>query len=117
MSQSAIQEQEAHLNYHFPAYDPDDGSFSTGASAPIVVQRFNMETAAVQFTISSGGDYTLEASIDGMTWLPLQANVTASAVFNFNAAPNNHFWRYLRVTVNTAGVDDVVTLGAHAFLS
>lgn len=118
MSRRAIIDPEGDFIIRANGYDFDTATFQAGSGSPMDVSRFDMATAAVQFSIGAGGgNYTLQGSIDGSTYVALATNVAASQVFSFSTAPHNHFWRYLRVVANTVGgMDDMITLGAHEFL-
>lgn len=71
-----------------------------------VVERFDMRSARVQFTLTSGV-YTLQGSVDGNTYEDIQASINANTTVELS-----HFWRYMRVVTVTAG-DGTATLGAY----
>ena len=95
---------------------PDEQAFTVAATntttgATKIVERFECSKAAVHFHSFDGvpGDYDLEGTIDGSTWIKIQSTITAATVVSLS-----HYWYALRVYTDTAGgAPPTVVFGAY----
>lgn len=99
----------------FVNYDPDGPTFDTGIGSLIDVRHYDMFNASVEFTITSGGSYALQGTVNGTRFTTI-SGFSSTGIYNFgdpaNATFHSHVWLALRVNVTTAGTDDIIMLGA-----